>query len=337
MFDGPIIDVAIGLIFFYVVLSLICSAIQELVASVLGLRSKNLARGIHNLLGDDYANQLYSHPLIKQLAKHRQKPSYVRPTIFAAALLDVVGRPKNEDDTAALSSGQVRAALKEMDRSEPVRGVLLALARSSEESVDEMKEAVADWYDEAMDRVGGWYKRRVKWILLIIAAVVTVAVNADTLRIAEQLWYDDALRAAVVEAAEEYADKPPQGREGQAGGTGESGDQGDEEGNGETAAEDEDGDPVAPPDLDKLKSDLATFPIGYPEGFNLCCVKPRMIIGWLLTIGAISLGAPFWFDLLGKVAHLRGSGSREAERARKPGPPPPAAPATPKPQGAAGG
>ena len=27
-----------------------------------------------------------------------------------------------------------------------------------------------------------------------------------------------------------------------------------------------------------------------------------------MTIAAVSLGAPFWFDLLGKVAHLRGAG-----------------------------
>ena len=34
----------------------------------------------------------------------------------------------------------------------------------------------------------------------------------------------------------------------------------------------------------------------------------RTIVGWLITIAAISLGAPFWFDLLGKIAHLRASG-----------------------------
>ena len=308
MFDGPIIDVAMGLIFFYVVLSLICSALQELVASVFGLRSRNLARGIQNLLGDDYAKDLYSHPLIKYLAKHGQKPSYVRPSIFAAALLDVVGRPKDEDDTTVLSSGQVRAALKEMDGSQPVRGVLLALARSDAESLDEMREAVADWYDEAMDRVAGWYKRRVKWILLIIAAVVTVTVNADTIRMAEQLWYDDALRAAVVEAAEAYVDTAPQEGEPKPGGGGQASDQKEAEGNS-----------VARPDLEKLQRDLATFPIGYSEGSRLCCIDLKMVVGWLLTIAAISLGAPFWFDLLGKVAHLRGSGTREADRARKPG------------------
>ena len=204
MFDGPIVDVAIGLIFFYVVLSLICSAVQELVASVFGLRSSNLGKGIRNLLGDEYADKVYKHPLIKHLAKHGKKPSYVRPSIFAAALLDVVGRREDENGAAALTSDQVRAALEKMEEKEPVRGVLLALARGKDESLDEMRDVVADWYDEAMDRVAGWYKRRVKGVLLVIAGVVTVAVNADSIRMAEQLWYDDELRAAVVEAAEPY-------------------------------------------------------------------------------------------------------------------------------------
>ena len=39
--------------------------------------------------------------------------------------------------------------------------------------------------------------------------------------------------------------------------------------------------------------------------------------GWLLTIAVVSLGAPFWFDLLGKVVHLRGAGaSRRLQTAR---------------------
>ena len=36
-------------------------------------------------------------------------------------------------------------------------------------------------------------------------------------------------------------------------------------------------------------------------------------------MAAISLGAPFWFDLLSKIAHLRASGTREADRAKNRG------------------
>ena len=301
-------------------LSLICSAVQELVASVFHLRSSNLKKGIHTLLGPCYAGKLYEHPLIKHLAKHGKDPSYVRPSIFAAALLDVVGR---KDGAPAVSADQVRAALEEVDPKEPVGGVLLALSRGSGESLDEVRAAVADWYEEAMDRVAGWYKRRVQWVLLIIAAVVTVSVNADTMRMAEELWKDDALRATVVKVAEASLEQDSRSDEAD----GEVRASGKERGEAEASA--------APYEPEQLRKDLATFPLGYPEGFSLADVKLSMIIGWLLTIGAISLGAPFWFDLLGKVAHLRGSGTREADRARRPGSAPPAAPATPNTEGGA--
>ena len=55
---------------------------------------------------------------------------------------------------------------------------------------------------------------------------------------------------------------------------------------------------------------LGTFPIGYPDPFP--GITTRMIVGWLLTIAAISPGAPFWFDLLGKIAHLRAFGKNRA-------------------------
>ena len=117
-----------------------------------------------------------------------------------------------------------------------------------------------------MDRVAGWYKRQVMYSLLAVATVVTVAVNADTIRIAEQLWRDDALRIAVAAAAEEA---------------------------------------VAAGDLSRIdeRAELDTFPIGYPNSSGI-----PTLVGWFLTIAAISLGAPFWFDLLGKIAHLRASG-----------------------------
>lgn len=38
--------------------------------------------------------------------------------------------------------------------------------------------------------------------------------------------------------------------------------------------------------------------------------NPESIIGFLLTAIAISLGAPFWFDLLSKIINLRNSGSK---------------------------
>jgi len=37
-------------------------------------------------------------------------------------------------------------------------------------------------------------------------------------------------------------------------------------------------------------------------------------LGWLLTAMAISLGAPFWFDILNKVVTVRASGKAPEEK-----------------------
>lgn len=273
------IDVAIGLVFFYVALSLVCSSIQEIVAGVFGLRARNLRRGIVNLVGDEYARALYQHPLVKGLRKPGRLPSYLNADIFATALIEVVAQAKAGKPAFELSGKELREMIARIDPYNPTRGVLLGLLDAADSRVGKLKRRIAEWFDAAMERVAGWYKRQVTWFLLALATVVTLAVNADTIRIAEQLWRDAALRGAVAVAAEEA---------------------------------------VAAGDLGRLdeRAELDTFPLGYPEGFpGSAGITFRMIVGWLLTVAAVSLGAPFWFDLLGKVARLRAAGRVRGHRA----------------------
>ena len=71
MSDSAILDVAIGLTFIYLLLSLICSALNEWIAALLRFRSRTLEKGIRNLLnnpdGDQPFKDFYGHPLIKAL------------------------------------------------------------------------------------------------------------------------------------------------------------------------------------------------------------------------------------------------------------------------------
>src|SRR5438128_10220010 len=53
MFGSPILDVAIGMIFVYLLLSLICSAANELVELFLKKRARQLERGLYELLTND--------------------------------------------------------------------------------------------------------------------------------------------------------------------------------------------------------------------------------------------------------------------------------------------
>ena len=59
--------------------------------------------------------------------------------------------------------------------------------------------------------------------------------------------------------------------------------------------------------LDAL-AHLGTLLIGWQAASHGVAGWLKALLGWLMTIAAVSLGAPFWFDLLGKVAHLRGAG-----------------------------
>ena len=68
--------------------------------------------------------------------------------------------------------------------------------------VEELREHLATWFDESMDRVSGWYKRQSQKTLFLIAVLVCGFANADSFMIAERLWMDEKLRAEVVTAAE---------------------------------------------------------------------------------------------------------------------------------------
>lgn len=277
MLDSPIVDVALGMVFFYVTLSLVCSSIQEIIASLLGLRSRNLKKGIRNLIGNEYAEAMYDHPLIKGLRKPEKLPSYIKPEIFSTALIDMISRDKTDENAIDTAAEDVRALIDKIDANNPTRKLLISLIDKADPRIEDLRERLAEWFDAAMDRVAGWYKRQVKYFLIGVAAVVTVAVNADSIHMVEQLWQDDALRAAIAPAAEQAAT------------------------NGDLAAVDE-------------QTELRAFPIGYSDSYG--GITFQTIVGWLLTIAAISLGAPFWFDLLSKISHLRASGTREADRAK---------------------
>ena len=291
MFDHPIIDVALGLMLFYIVLSLVVSSVQEWFASALGLRAKNLRAGIENLIdgpgpGSAFARKVYDHPLIKNLAKDKKLPSYIAPETLSAVLLEVVAQDSLKKSYRSCTVAEIRGLVSKIDSKHPLRGVLEVFVDQTKDLQENLKQRVAEWFDEGMTRVSGWYKRRVKIFLVAISALVTVVMNASSVQVATELWRNDALRTTIAQQAVEVAD----------GGT-------------ETIGDDA---------LEQLHS----FPIGWrtesdgsidwPDGW---VAWVGMFLGWLVTVAAVSLGAPFWFDLLSKVANLRGSGGKSRRTA----------------------
>lgn len=279
MLDHPILDVALGLIFFYIILSLVASAVQEWIASLLALRSKNLRAGVRNLIGDEYATKVYEHPLIRNLSRENKLPSYIAPETLSAVLLEVIARESNDKSYVAQNANEARAMVGNLSDEEPLRAILTTLLDDSEDAASALKERLSGWFDEGMSRVAGWYKRQAKVIIFGIAAAITLLTDASSIHIAEELWRNDALRTQIVAQAQVAAE------------VGE----------------------IAVPEGANLGR-LEDFPIGWtvrPDSWGGWIMA---LLGWLITIAAISLGAPFWFDFLGRVANLRGSGGQAQPR-----------------------
>jgi hypothetical protein len=298
MFEHPVIDVALGLIFFYVTLSLVASAVQEWIASFCGLRSTNLEEGIKRLVGDKYAKAVYAHPLIRNLSRQGELPSYIAPETLSTVLLEVLARNADGKSFVTRSGDDVRELLAKLSQGaggdvsdkkddDDLAVLLGALVSEGENAAAQLQEKLASWFDEGMTRISGWYKRKVKLIILIIAGIVVVVTNASTIHIAEELWTNEALRTEIAAQATVAAGKE---------------------------------------DVTELESTnlhaLKLFPIGWKgDGFtdNFSAFFTgyewlKSFVGWFITVAAISLGAPFWFDLLGKVANLKGTGGKAPDK-----------------------
>jgi hypothetical protein len=350
MFGIDILDVAIGLFFGYLVLSLAVTAANEMSAAWFRRRAWMLHKGISTLLADgQLADQLYDHPLIQSLSSPRgvvtrvpalrrlvgRGPSYIPARTFAIALLDTL-----QNDPGKLPP---------VESSRSVDRVLALLWKEAGNDPERFRAHVETWFNDSMERVSGWYKRRTQVLLLIWAAIVTIGTNADTLVIAKTLWRDPALRQALVERAEGYiATQPRPGALPVM-----------------LAADEAPPPPALPPDqqaeidfveastqYEAVLADLAELqlPIGWEDPTppaegetSLRLVTDTALddwpgaiwepgglerwlqaadehsIGWLLTILAVSMGAPFWFDTLNRIMSVRAAGKapEEAQKAPK--------------------
>jgi hypothetical protein len=469
MFNSAVIDTAIGVVFVYLLLSLICSAVGEAIESIMRNRAADLERGIKELVTDEkttgglkgfllrvpwlrtfipwvagffghsdatqtpasdadpqlqnYVAKLYDHPLLNGLyrgtyeeaVKYRSKglfkrlfgwiwqstpklPTYIPSRNFALALLDIA-LPASQtnasgaagalaDANAPLSSppgGSVEALRQaildnlHIDPASKLGKALLPLIDSAGNDVNLVRQNIENWFDSAMDRASGWYKRRTQFVIFAIGLIVAITVNADTVYIVKKLFNDKELRETVAASAIEYAkanaNVSPTPTPGPSPSPSPSPSPNSSPGpppSPSPSAMPDDGSAAIEacwnsasecsdkdPEKDKLKKaslacrvkqnecsakacfaaectnqnsprckaamsrcqlDALGLPIGWPGNGDITMTWPAWHfsepggwwtqfywhgIGWLLTALAISLGAPFWFDMLNKLIVVR--------------------------------
>ncbi len=319
MFGMQTLDIGIGLVAVYLSLSFVCTAANEFLAGFFNLRAENLRHCINNFLGgyvtgkNKNGNALrleelfFNHPLIKSLGRKKmfrivhKPPSYISSKTFSLVLLDILkSKTQLEKGVEDPDIGQIVDGVKENFH---LKKIMKVLWDESGQDIEKFKEKLEAWYDNVMSRVAEWYKHKLQLITIIVAAFIVVASNADTIQIIKSLSNDPALRQSLVTQAEALTKDEANLLN-----------QSDFENNNETLN-------AKKERLEKVHSDLKS--LGIPMGWNRDLIPMTenntdywlwilsKVMGLFITIFAVSLGAPFWFDLLNKLINLRSSGERE--------------------------
>ena len=287
-----IIQVAIGIIFVWVILAVITSQVQEWIASSLAWRAKMLEDAIEQMLGNpEVKNKLYNHPLIQGLysSNGKRKPGGIPQDKFALVLFEevinsgiTVADAKNTFDNlkksvAALKSKSEGSALTNFANS--LDTLLIGIEEKADDATHSITEArvrVESWFNNSMERLGGAYRRRMQIVGIIVGIAVAATLNIDTGAIMNTLWRDPVLRQAIVTQASQVKDTDVQ--------------------SGQTPSIEE----IA---KNAEKLNILSLPIGWsskniPTDANGWVSK---IIGILLSGMAAAQGAPYWFDIMRKL------------------------------------
>ncbi len=305
MFNSAVLDVVMGLMFIYIVLSLACSKVNEYFAQILKWRAKNLEQAIGSLLFDPtFKDKVYNHPLIQSLiadkSKPNAKPHYIPANLFTMALLDIMDGTPTPNPDASLVAPQntvdVAKAIENHTNDQipgEVQTVIHLFIKQAQGDVNKVRQSVEGWFNAAMERASGAYRRKTQVSIFFFALAGTVLCNADTIMITNILMHQPVLRATLATRATDAAEQ-------------------------DTIT---DLKTEMSGDLDsvlgwKTSPSTGTFADlrEFPKEASGWVSK---VIGLLTTAFAVSLGAPFWFDLLGKFVNLRHAGKNPDDPKKK--------------------
>lgn len=292
MFDSQWLEVGIGLVLTFLVVSLAASSAVEIIARLLGKRAVDLEQAIDAMIGQAADNAagvpqrlmetatLRSVSAVAGTTLLRNRPkraSYIPAKLFADAAAEMV--LKAADAKRSLGSGASIVDALPRGLAQRLEPIVLDVGSD----FNAIKAELESWFDAAMARLEGSYKRWSQLVLLLVGLAIAVGANVSAYRIAITLYNDRVVSEAVTATATRVAGDP-------AALTGD-----------ELAA--------FADDIDELGA--LGLPIGWDD-WNSGAGTVGTVLGWGLTGLLIMLGAPFWYDLLTRLVALRSTGSKPA-------------------------
>ncbi|WP_336210508.1 hypothetical protein [Nonomuraea sp. LPB2021202275-12-8] len=336
------IDLALGLVLSFLMLSLLVSGLNEAFVRLLSIRSKFLWAYLRDTLdGADAKGRSWlpsglrdvfaSLPFVRDpRPAHNSHPAPAesaempaRDTKAADAMTNLlyervreIDHPKSgRTSIANLPPERFSVALMEMAAREPggVEGLLEKLKsmgsplyghlhgvwETAQRDLNRFRQGVEGWFDSEMQRLTMLYSRYVKWVVALLALLVTLLFTMDGLEYAKTLLRDNAFRASVTAVAEAGPDAYS-----------------------ELKAQCEQADPVpcitdtlSQPALVKVLDHAivnVTLPADGDPSFHWNgaswwdrLTTPSHWPGFLMTYVALLFGAPFWWDVFRRITGMR--------------------------------
>lgn len=312
-----IIQVIISVIVVYLLFSIIVYVIVEGISSLLQLRGKTLLNALDRLVGSSQLNGLlYSHPQIDKIRRDAKLPSYIPANNVAVAIIDLIKGANVAAATPGATAPATDAIFNayKMGLSQMEPGKLKQLLQTITDhtiNLEDLTKAIEKWYNEYMDRVTGWYKKKIRVVITLVAVAVTLAFNVDTIHVIKVAATDPAFRERMNNLADRViedsltsvlvAEQRAKAAE-------------------PVAVDSNARLPVI--DQDSLKAHIIArraqlqalnakvYEWDLPVGWEVKKTHPILLIvlGWAISALALSAGAPFWFDLLKRLVNLRNAG-----------------------------
>lgn len=214
--DNVALDVVIGLVFIYLLFSILLTSFSELVINnFLGLRGKNLDVAVKSAFGasggsdttaDGLVEDFFHNGLVFSLFEDGRKPSELPPDLFSKAYLAVLGKfsgPADRPSTPAEFLSKLRQNTN-LPNHDKIVGALDPLLSGTEASWEGFERNVANWFGDVGERSRGWYKRKIDRRMLVLAFLLALACNVDTLFIVRMLQIDKQSREQLASQAAQY-------------------------------------------------------------------------------------------------------------------------------------
>lgn len=235
--------------------------------------------------------------------------------------------PESIGTMRRLRNGMLAVGFRNAKLYQSLRALWNGLAETAltpDEMFLQAQQSVETWFNNAMARLSGWYKRRAQLASFLLGLLLALLFNVDSIYVSINLWREPTLRQIIVQQAEMFAQR--------------------------NAAPTTD----ATPPVDAVRQvqdqlQALMIPFGWQtetyvlqpgETCRLLPYRPGAVWGvpsgqickrianaptdrtgwmskvggWLLTAMAAAQGAPFWFDLLKRLVNVRSSGPNPNEQ-----------------------